>query len=131
MRPREHPSIREHAWNVDKYAMFGIFCINRKKRKSKETGFWPGNSVNAKIKETNKFKGWVLYDGECEMCVDLARRWQSPLANREFGLLPLQTPWVRRRFGFPDEELLAEMRYLHPDGTSLGGMDALIELSRH
>lgn len=64
------------------------------------------------------------------MCVTLARRFRRLLASRGFELVPLQTAWVRERFGLPDRELLTEMRLLSPRGETFGGADALLEIAR-
>ena len=85
--------------------------------------------MNTEIAENRKFSGWLLYDGECPWCVRLAAQWQSSLADRNVALLPLQTPWVRRKFALAEDELLQEMRWLRPDGSRLGGADALIEVA--
>jgi predicted DCC family thiol-disulfide oxidoreductase YuxK len=87
--------------------------------------------VNTEITDNKKFNGWVLYDAQCRFCLRWAHRFQAPLASRHFTLLPLQTPWVKEQLALPDTELLMEMRWLRTDGTFLGGMDALLEVSRH
>ncbi len=87
--------------------------------------------MNTEITEYVKQHGWVLYDGDCRFCAGLARRFRPWLAGRHFELVPLQTPWVRTRLGLPDSDLLAEMRLLRPDGKVFGGVDALLEISRH
>jgi predicted DCC family thiol-disulfide oxidoreductase YuxK len=87
--------------------------------------------VHTEITEHVKLKGWVLYDGDCRFCVSLARRFRPWLEGRHFELMPLQTPWVRDRLGMLDSGLLDEMRLLLPDGKVFGGVDALIEISRH
>jgi len=76
-------------------------------------------------------EGWVLYDGDCRFCVRLARSFRPCLAGRHFELMPLQTPWVRARLGLLDSGLLDEMGLLLPDGKVFGGVDALLEISRH
>ena len=75
--------------------------------------------------------GWVLYDGNCRMCKNMARRFQHLLARRRLELLPLQTPWVKARLGLPGEQLLSEMRLLRPDGKYFGGADAVLEIGRY
>lgn len=77
-----------------------------------------------------EFEGWVLYDAECRYCAALAGRFRRLLAARQLQLLPLQTPWIRERLKSSGQDLLAEMRFLKPDGTVLGGADALLEISR-
>lgn len=74
--------------------------------------------------------GWVLYDADCRFCTALAKRFRVLLAARHFELLPLQTPWVRQKLALANQDLLAEMRLLKPNGTMLGGVDALLEISR-
>ena len=86
--------------------------------------------MNTEITDVKEVEGWVLYDADCRYCTTLARRFRAVLAARHFELLPLQTPWVRQKLDLADRELLAEMRLLKPDGSMLGGVDALLEISR-
>lgn len=83
------------------------------------------------ITDKEKLNGWVLYDGDCRLCTGMARRFHDLLARRHFKLLPLQTPWVKRRLALPEAELLVEMRFLRPDGKFFGGADALLEIARY
>jgi predicted DCC family thiol-disulfide oxidoreductase YuxK len=73
---------------------------------------------------------WVLYDGDCGLCVNLARRFAKSLTRHRFELLPLQTPSVRERLDLNGPALLSEMRVLLPDGRTFGGADAVVEISR-
>jgi predicted DCC family thiol-disulfide oxidoreductase YuxK len=82
-------------------------------------------------KAVGPLAGWVLYDADCRYCTRLARCFQPLLVSRHLELLPLQTPWVGAQLGIADVQLLSEMRFLLPDGTSFGGADALIEISRN
>ena len=86
--------------------------------------------MNTEITDVSEFAGWVLYDADCRFCSALAKRFRALLAARRFELLPLQTPWVRQKLDMANHALLAEMRLLKPDGTNLGGVDALLEISR-
>jgi predicted DCC family thiol-disulfide oxidoreductase YuxK len=86
--------------------------------------------VNTETTDANEVAGWVLYDADCRFCTALATRFRALLAARRFELLPLQTPWVRQKLDMANHALLAEMRLLKPDGTNLGGVDALLEISR-
>lgn len=86
--------------------------------------------MNTEITDLKEVKGWVLYDADCRFCATLAKRFRALLAARYFELLPLQTPWVRQKLDLANHELLVEMRLLKPDGTTLGGVDALLEISR-
>lgn len=70
--------------------------------------------------------GWVFFDGDCSVCIGFARRFQGLLDRYGFGLAPLQSPRVRALLDLPEEELLREMRLLAPDGSVIGGADALL-----
>ena len=83
------------------------------------------NTVITKTTEQTA-KGWIFYDGDCRLCLGLARRWEAALARRQFGLAPLQAPWVRERLGVHGRDLLREMRMLTPDGRVFSGACALI-----
>ena len=71
----------------------------------------------------------MFYDGECPVCLGLARRWQGRLARHGFGLDTLQGPRARRAFPLPEQELLREMRLLTASGAALGGADALLAIA--
>jgi predicted DCC family thiol-disulfide oxidoreductase YuxK len=73
--------------------------------------------------------GWVFYDAECPLCIDLAARFERVLARRGFRLAPLQEAWARRRLGLQSGAPLTEMRVLGTDGGSAGGADAVILLA--
>ena len=85
--------------------------------------------MSTEMTDKMKIGGWVLYDAQCSWCVRLARWAQPSLARRNFTLVPLQADWVRRRLNLPDQDLLAEMRLLTPDGNCVGGADALLKIS--
>src|SRR5438874_1702511 len=92
------------------------------------------NSSNTEITDIDveeKLRGWLLYDSDCSFCTSMATRFTSALHKRGFALLPLQTQWVRSRLNLSDADLLREIRLLKPDGTSVGGADALLELARY
>src|SRR6266850_6058238 len=75
-------------------------------------------------------RGWVLYDGDCPLCVGWARRAERILLKRGFGLGPLQSPWVKEHLNVEEGERFSEMRLLLTDGRAPGGADALVEISR-
>lgn len=87
--------------------------------------------MHTEITDNTKLNGWVLYDADCRFCVAMARHFRRLLFARHLELLPVQTPWVRARLGLSDTRLLSEMRLLKPGGNSIGGADALLEISRH
>jgi predicted DCC family thiol-disulfide oxidoreductase YuxK len=75
-------------------------------------------------------RGWVLYDGDCGLCLRWASRFEATLSRRGFSLAALQEPWVRKRLGLSEDAPLTEMRLLLADGKRAGGADALIEIAR-
>jgi len=72
----------------------------------------------------------VFYNANCQLCVNTARRFKRVLADRSFGLLPLQTPGASAEPGARHDELLTEMRVRLPDGRIFGGADAVVEIAR-
>ena len=73
---------------------------------------------------------WVLYDGDCAFCRGGAERFGRVLEDHGFKLAPLQTPWVRSRFGLDAEAPPAEMLVLMPDGQVCGGADGTMQIAR-
>jgi len=65
----------------------------------------------------------VLYDGECPLCTDSARRFEGVLRRRGFELATLQS-----RENSPVAP--SEMRVLTPDGRAHGGAAALLQIAR-
>ena len=75
-------------------------------------------------------QGWVLYDAECGFCVKSVRRFGGVVRRRGFRAVPMQEGWVQgwlERVGMPQPE---EMIVLLPDGSWMGGADALLYLVR-
>jgi predicted DCC family thiol-disulfide oxidoreductase YuxK len=73
-------------------------------------------------------RGWLLYDGTCGACSNLARGFRRRLETLGYQSIPMQTPWVVQQIGAgtnPGEILL-----LLPDGKLLGGVDAILEIAR-
>ena len=79
---------------------------------------------------TEHIKGWVLYDGDCPICLAFVRHLATSLARRGFKLAPLQTPWAMNRLGLRPGELPEEMKILTAQGMVYGGADAVIYLAR-
>jgi predicted DCC family thiol-disulfide oxidoreductase YuxK len=50
-------------------------------------------------------------------------RFEETLAKRGFSIAPLQADWVRERLQLDDDELLADVRLLLPDGEQIVGAD--------
>jgi predicted DCC family thiol-disulfide oxidoreductase YuxK len=80
--------------------------------------------VNTEITETNvrTQTDWILYDGQCALCTNGARRYGGILRRAGFQLATLQS-----RFGEKD---FAEMLVQTRDGKTFGGADAYIEITR-
>lgn len=75
--------------------------------------------------------GWVCYDGECPLCLRWLQRIKRPLLRKNFGFVPLQTPWVKAKLNLSEADLLTEMRLLLPDRRVIGGADAAVTLARY
>lgn len=73
---------------------------------------------------------WVLYDGGCPLCVNLAKRLQARLAGRGIEFTPLQTPWVAEKLKHDAGCIPSEMGVLRADGSYLGGAHAVMFLFR-
>jgi predicted DCC family thiol-disulfide oxidoreductase YuxK len=88
--------------------------------------------VNAVISErtTEAAQGRVFYDGECPLCTGAAARFAPMLRRHHFDLIPLQTPWVRKRLGLKPDEALTEMKLLTEGGEIYGGAEALVQIAR-
>ena len=86
--------------------------------------------MNSVITETtDKNGGTVFYDAECALCRGWANRWHHRLVRRGFHPVPLQAAWARARLGLAQNEPLAEMRLLTPEGRIYGGADALVRMT--
>ena len=86
--------------------------------------------MNTETTDNRKIDGSVLFDADCRFCRAVANCCRPLLRRRHLELVPLQTPWVRERLGLNDPELLAEMRFLTPEGAVYGGADALLAIAR-
>jgi predicted DCC family thiol-disulfide oxidoreductase YuxK len=82
------------------------------------------------MKDRDRSRAGVFYDADCAFCVTAARRFERVLARRRVELVPLQTPDAGARLGVRDDRLLDEMRLRLPNGTVLGGADAVAEIAR-
>jgi predicted DCC family thiol-disulfide oxidoreductase YuxK len=78
--------------------------------------------------------GWVLYDGDCAVCIQFIQTCTPLFLSTSLKPIPLQTEWVKQRLGFDETEnsaeLLKEMRVLTAQGQIYGGADAVIYLAR-
>jgi alginate O-acetyltransferase complex protein AlgI len=85
--------------------------------------------VNTEITEySGNEGGWIFYDAECRVCRNLKRAAAPLLAPRGFRFVPLQ---AKPAPGFPVPVSNAdEMRLLKPDGSVVGGADAVVAIAR-
>lgn len=74
--------------------------------------------------------GWILYDGDCGICMKLMRAINPGMTRRGFRFAPLQADWVRARLNLSEEALLAEMRVITPEDRVVGGADSVVWLAR-
>jgi predicted DCC family thiol-disulfide oxidoreductase YuxK len=73
----------------------------------------------------------VFYDADCRFCTAGAQRW-GPLCSRHgFLMTPLQSPAARQRLHLAEGEVPEEMKVETRSGTLLGGVDAILYISRH
>jgi alginate O-acetyltransferase complex protein AlgI len=86
--------------------------------------------VNTEITDKEARSGWVLYDGACDICKGVVRRFGASLRRRGFECVPLQTPWVRERLNMAEDELMLEMRVMEPSGNVVGGAAGVLLLAR-
>ena len=75
-----------------------------------------------KTRDAQPPAGWVLYDGECPLCIGWAGRFSRILRRAGFTLATLQS-----RAGVRD---FSEMVVLTSGGTSYGGADGLVQIAR-
>src|SRR5688572_28488082 len=89
-----------------------------------ELFFWEIVSVNSEMTDitNSRWTGRVLYDGDCALCIGLARKFRRPLLRRGFILDPLSNRDLSAA-----EEMIVEFR----NGGRFGGADALVALARH
>jgi predicted DCC family thiol-disulfide oxidoreductase YuxK len=77
-----------------------------------------------------RFRGWLLYDRDCEFCSRWARLLEPTLLARGFHVAALQDSWVTPVLGLPREELLRALRLWTPEGSSYLGADAVVYLAQ-
>lgn len=74
-------------------------------------------------------RGWILYDGECRFCRNLAARFQPIYQPRGFVLTQLGTPWIAAAINLQRTERPSEMRVWTNDGRDFGGAEAVVFLA--
>ena len=80
--------------------------------------------------EFDSVRGWIFYDGECEFCRNLARRFGPTCTRRGFHLAPFQSHRLTPELNLPPGAPFPEMRVRMADGRDFRGADAVVFLSR-
>jgi predicted DCC family thiol-disulfide oxidoreductase YuxK len=75
-------------------------------------------------------KATIYFDGMCGVCSAGERRFDRMLARHGYRLVPLQDPEAIALFGEPPAESSGELKLRTADGRTLGGAEAVIEISR-
>jgi predicted DCC family thiol-disulfide oxidoreductase YuxK len=78
-----------------------------------------------------KDAGEIFFDGTCGLCTASYRRFGPMTERRGFRWSALQEPHARELLRLAEGELPGEMKLRRPDGTILGGVDALLHVARH
>jgi predicted DCC family thiol-disulfide oxidoreductase YuxK len=86
--------------------------------------------ISVHTETTEKVRGWVLYDADCQVCCRWAGCAHELLARRGWHLAPLQAGWARKKLDLKEGEPMLEMKMLIADGQILGGADALVRITR-
>ncbi len=84
----------------------------------------------ADVKQAVPYCGWLFYDGECPLCINIVKRIAPTLRRRQFGVATFQTTWVRQRLGLKPGDPLTEMKLLMADGKIFGGADAQVQIAK-
>ena len=72
----------------------------------------------------------IYFDATCGLCSAGERRFTTLLERRGYRLVPLQDPAAVALFGPAPVESNGEVKLRTSDGRTLGGADAVIEISR-
>jgi alginate O-acetyltransferase complex protein AlgI len=92
------------------------------------------NSLSTEITELHEapaHRAWILFDGDCGSCANLAARLSGVFARRGFTFEPLQAKRSQEALCLSEAEALAEMRVLMRDGRAVAGADSIIFLAQH
>lgn len=84
--------------------------------------------MNTEITELTKVKAWAFYDGNCALCCFCVRRLKDAVEPAGFVFERQQGELGREKLGLKPGEVLPEIKILFPDGTLLGGIDAVLKL---
>lgn len=74
-------------------------------------------------------RGWILYDGECPFCRNLAARFGLTFESRGFACTLLQTPWIAEAINLKAGERPSEVRVRTRDFREFGGAEAIVFLA--
>jgi predicted DCC family thiol-disulfide oxidoreductase YuxK len=73
--------------------------------------------------------GTVLYDDSCGFCRRWIPFWAKVLNRHHFDIATLQSPWTRAQLDL-NEDVLADLRLLLPDGGQIQGADVYRHVMR-
>lgn len=76
-------------------------------------------------------RGTIYYDATCGLCTTAHTRFGRALQRAGFTQTPLQDESARRTLGLKEGEVPPEMKVRLADGTVLGGVNALLAVSRY
>jgi predicted DCC family thiol-disulfide oxidoreductase YuxK len=81
------------------------------------------------IHDAETYSEWVLYDGQCPICLKFAHRYRKILNRLDLGLVPLQEKAVAQSISHLDDPM-KEMLVLTKEKTLIGGADAFVYISK-
>ena len=84
----------------------------------------------ADLKQDMPHRGWLFYDGECPLCINIVKHAAPTLRRRRFGVATFQSTWVQERLGLTPGDPLTEMKLLMADGKIFGGADAQVQIAK-
>lgn len=78
-----------------------------------------------------KSRGTIFYDASCGLCSTARTRFGRAAQRAGFSQTALQDESAQKLLGLKEGELPTEVKVQLADGTVLGGVDALLAVSRH
>ncbi|MGD0832365.1 MAG: DCC1-like thiol-disulfide oxidoreductase family protein [Terracidiphilus sp.] len=80
--------------------------------------------------QTPSAEGWILYDGDCAVCIRWMHFWDPILRRRGFVIDTLQADWAAKALGMPRDEILRDIRLLTASGASYAGADVYLFVAK-
>jgi predicted DCC family thiol-disulfide oxidoreductase YuxK len=79
--------------------------------------------------DRSQSSGWVFYDGECAVCLELAARFGGVLRRAGFALVAFQHPWAGVKLGLQSGEVPDAARVVATNGATTEGAEAMLVLA--